>query len=209
MITLSFCVAILLIGCEGKNSSAPPNQPNGAQLTMGEGSSDSDGLNVTNGNVVLKQGQPGIAYSFSTIPGREKRFTYFLIFTYDFRNGRVMTQSSGDDLTANASHTIKAFGNDCKAEYRIELDANTKAVATESTRIAESSFDPSKGKVFLVDMKTSPPEVTQLDLELPTTIPNLEKPESAERFGSDILNQLRKANKSVDSFCLQIEADGQ
>jgi len=207
-VTLIMAGTLLLIGCDSKSTTSAPDSSGPAQLRMGEGSATSDGLSVTNGNVVLTEGRPGIAYAFATIPGQTKKFTYFLVFNHDFPEGGIATQSGGDDLTANAFHTIKSFGNECTVEYRVELNANTETVKTDSTVLADSPYDTSEGKLFLLNMKTTPPTVTQLNLELPSEIPNLEKPDAAAQFGEDTLSQLRNTDKRVDAFCLQIEQDG-
>ncbi len=194
-------VAIVLAGCNGTS----PNQ-----LLMGEGVTTSDDLSVTNGNVIVKEGQPGIAFAFATKPGQSKEFTYFLVFNHDFPNDGVnmKTQSHTDVSTADTSHTITAFGTDCKVEYRVALKADTRTVETETTLIADAPYDPSKGKLFLIDMKTTPPTVTQLHLELPSEIPNLKETDATEKFGQDTLNGLRKADKTVDDFCERIERKG-
>ncbi len=54
--------------------------------------------------------------------------------------------------------------------------------------IAGSPYDTSKGKLLLIDMKTAPPVVTQVNLELPTEIPSLKESEAAEKFGENRLN---------------------
>ena len=208
-LALIFTCALLLIGCDSQTTTSTPSRSeSSSQLLMGEGSIASNGLAVTNGNVVLKAGRPGIAFAFVTIPGQAKKFGYFLVFNHNFPEGGVATQSGGDILTAKTSHTIKSFGNECKAEFRMELNANTNTVKADKIVVADSSYNTAEGKLILIDMKTMPPTVTQLNLELPAGIPNLEKPAATEKFGEDILSQLRRTEKKVDAFCLQIEQAG-
>ena len=193
--------AIVLAGCNGTSPS---------QILMGEGTATSDDLSVTSGNVILKEGQPGIAFAFATKPGQSKEFTYFVVFNHDLGNGDVNVKSIGnsDGSTAHTFHSITAFGTDCKVEYRVGLKADRKTVETETTLIADAPYDPSKGKLFLIDMKATPPTVTQLNLELPSEIPNLKETDSVEKFSLDTLNGLRKTDKTVDEFCRRIETKG-
>lgn len=88
------------------------------------------------------------------------------------------------------------------------LNANTETVKSDTTVVADSQYNKSKGELFLIDMKTTPLKVTQLNLELPSGIPNLENPDAAEKFGENTLGQLRRTDKEVDAFCIQVEQDG-
>ena len=191
--------AIAVTGC---------NRTNPSKIVYGEGVAKSDGLSVTNGNVNLKEGQPGIACAFVIKPGRTREVTYFLVFNHDFPIGGFGTDGGSDGLTASSSHTITAFGASCKVEYRVGLNADRKTVETEATLIAGKPFDPSKGKLFLIDMKSTPPTVTQLNLELPSPIPDLEETDAVEKFTQNSLKGLRKTDKAVDEFCRRIEAKG-
>ncbi len=193
-----FC-AIVVAGC---------NHVSTSKIIYGEGQVSTEGLSVTNGNVILKEGQPGLAFAFATKPSQSKEFTYILVFNHDFPNGGVGTQSSLNGLMASTSHTITAFGANCKVEYRVGMNADRKAVDTEAILISDAPFDPSKGKLFLVDMKASPPTVTQLNLELPSQIPDLTETDAMERFAHDTLDGLRKTDKTVDEFCRRIETKG-
>ena len=83
-----------------------------------------------------------------------------------------------------------------------------QTVDSETTTIAGAPYDPAKGKFFLIDIKTAPPTVTQLNPELPWQIPDLSETAAAEKFGQDTLNGLRKTNKQIDEFCQRIEAQG-
>ena len=196
-ITLIFIVGTtVLAGC---------NDTSRNQIVMGEGQATSGDLSVTTGNVIVKEGQPGIAFAFAMTPGQSREFTYFLVFNHDFPNGGVKTQSGAAGSTADTSHTITAFGTDCAVEYLVELDADTRAVETETILVADAPYDPSKGKLFLIDMKATPPTVTQLNLELPSEIPNLKETDAAETFGQNTLNGLRKTDKTVDQFCRRIK----
>lgn len=179
-----------------------------SKMVLGEGEVTSKKLSVTTGNFILKEGQPGIAFAFATKPGQTKEFTYLMVFNCDFPNGGVTTGGNSSGSTADTFHTIKAFGNECKVEYHVGLSSDSKTVDLETTLIADARYDPSKGKLFLIDMKTMPPTVTQLKLQLPSQIPNLEQTDSVEKFGQNTLNELRKTDKTVDEFCRRIETDG-
>lgn len=85
------------------------------------------------------------------------------------------------------------------------MNADTKGIETDRTLIAGQPYDAAAGKLFLIDMKQIPPAVTQLNLKLPTDIPNLEAPDAAQKFGEDTLHQLREADKTLNAFCTQIE----
>jgi hypothetical protein len=198
--TLIFIICVIVVA--GCNRGSP------SKMILGEGQSTAEGLSLTNGNVILKEGQPGLAFAFATKPSQSKEFTYILVFNHDFPNGGIGTQSNSGGLTASTSHAITAFGADCKVEYRVGLNAVRKAVETEAILIADAPFDPTKGKLFLVDMKASPPTVTQLNLELPSHIPDLKETDAMERFAQDTLEGLRKTDKTVDEFCRRIETKG-
>lgn len=197
---LIFLAAVLaLTGC---------NRTSPSKMVLGEGQVKSDDLSATSGNLILKEGAPGIEFAFVTKPGKSKEFTYFVVFNHDFPQGGIDTRSNSDGLKAHTLHTITAFGNDCKVEYDVKLKEDRKTVDSETTTIADAPYDPAKGKFFLIDIKTTPPTVTQLNPELPSQIPDLSETEAAEKFGQDTLNGLRKTNKQIDEFCKQIETKG-
>ena len=202
MIVLS-CAAFI-VGCD-RASHTP------SHLVMGEGSAVSDNLAVSNGNVILKENQPGILFAFVTKPAQSKQFTYFVVFNHDFPTGAtnaINTSSTSDGSSANTFHTINAFGAECKVEYHVTLTDDGKNVQKETTSVADKSYEQSKGKLFLIDMKTDPPTVVQTSLDLPSVIPDLQDTESAEKFGLDALQDLRQADETVDEFCKAIVAKG-
>ncbi|WP_252853280.1 hypothetical protein [Aeoliella straminimaris] len=198
----------VLVGCTGSqpNSINAPSKPD--HLIMGEGSSISDGLSISNGNVVVIDDQPGIAFATVTPPGQSKRVAYFLVFNHDRPNARVKTEGGSSGSTANTFHTINTFGNECTVEYDVVLKDGTESIETESISISDTEYDSSKGRVFLIDMEATPPSVTQLNLDLPADVPALKEPDATKQFGQDTLNAFRKADKSVDDFCRSIEARG-
>lgn len=190
--------AMAMIGCTRTSPS---------QMIVGEAQVTSDGLALTSGNVILTEGRPGIAFALATKPGQSKEFTYFVVCNHDFPKGGVNTECACDGPTGHTSHTITAFGNNCKIEYRIGLSADKKSVEMETTLIADTPYDPSKGNLFLIDMKAAPAIVTQLDLELPSETPDLNESSAIEKFGQDTLNRLRKLDKTCDEFCRRIEIE--
>lgn len=213
LVTLTF----LPIGCDRGSprptpTSSEPAQlihgEGGASLILGEGGASSDKLSVTNGNVVQKENQPGIALAFVTKPSESKDFAYFVVFSHDFPNGGMHTQSSSDGLTARTEHTIEAFGSECNVEYLVKLTRDGAMVSTETISIAGETYDVSKGKLFLVDMKVTPATVVQINIDLPSAIPDLKETQAVEKFGEETLDELRKANMTVDEFCVRILATG-
>ena len=203
--TLVFIVTIAFFGGCNESGNVTKNGPSNASLTLGEGASASDGLSVTNGNAVLKQGQAGIAFAFTITPVRSKEFAYFIVFNHDFPEAGIDTSSENSGLEASGSHTITAFGNDCKVNYSVTLNSDNRSIEKESTQIAEEDYHRDKGRLFLIEMNSNPPNIVQLEVELPTEIPNLKEPDAAESFGRGVLNRLRETNKRVDEFCRRIE----
>lgn len=201
---LLIAIFALSVGCN-QPSLTPSKGSGNLSVTLGEGSATIDGLSVTNGNVIKKNGEPGLAFAFVAAPDRTKELTYFLVFDHSSPEGGVKTESGGAGLEASGSHTISAFGNQCTAEYSIRLDPETHSINSESIVVGGHSFSREQGPIFLVDMKSNPPSVTQRDFELPATIPELTTPNAAEGFGERILRELRKTDQRVDDFCRQIE----
>ncbi|QDV23844.1 hypothetical protein [Aureliella helgolandensis] len=199
----------VLVGCTGKQPN-PTNVPSKPQhLIMSEGNATSDGLSVSSGNVVVIENQPGIAFATVTIPKQPKRVAYFLVFNHDGPNVGVKTESESSGASGNTFHTINTYGKECTANYEVVLQEETEAVKTETVSIDDKAYDSSKGRVFLIDMKLDPPNVTQVNLHMPNNVPDLKVETDATRqFGDDTVNALRKASKTVNEFCRSIEAKG-
>ncbi|WP_145391369.1 hypothetical protein [Stieleria neptunia] len=198
----------VLVGCTGgqPNLSDASSQPQ--HLIMSEGSSTSDGLSISNGNVVVKENQPGVAFATVTLPGQSKRIAYFLVFNHDRPNAGVTSEGGSRGATASTSHTINTYGNESTAKYELVLKSGADSIETETISIDDEAFGSSKGRVFLIDMKLDPPGVSQFHLDLPTEVPELKETEATEQFSHDALTAMRKADQAVDAFCRAIEATG-
>ncbi len=138
-------------------------------------------------------------------PGHSKEIAYALIFNHDGPNTSVKSESGISDATGNTTHTMTCDGNDCNAAYHVTLSEDGKDVATESITIAGKPYDPTQGRLFLIDIESRPPTVTQMDLELPADIPDLKETEATEAFGDETLNGLRHADTNVDAFCARMD----
>ena len=201
-LTLCFVVAVSQWGrCD-----QPAGAAFAAQLLIAEGVANSNGLEVNSGNVVVKTGRPGVAFACVTTPGQSKTFAYFLIFNHDFPKALVTSQGTSDGSIAKTNHTISAFGHRCEAEYRVTLRPGQQAVASVETRVGGVRYDLTKGKVFLLEMKNAKPSVTQLNIELPTKLPRLDRTSDVEKFAERTLKRLREANEAVNAFCQASES---
>jgi hypothetical protein len=201
MIRLSTIVALiyvaLSVGCNRGNQ-------NPSRQVMGGGHAVSGKLAVSNGPVIQLENHPGILFAFVTKPNRPKALTYCVVFNHDFPAAAfnsMKTSSTSDGTNAGTSHTIRAFGATCNVEYQVTLADDGETVAEETTFVGGNSYDPSQGKLFLIDMKSNPVAVTQVDLDLPSAIPDMQEVEAAEKFGLDTLKGLREASETVDAFC--------
>ena len=198
--------ATVVIATRGIADATAPSSDE-AELVVAEGVASSDGLTVTNGNIVMENGRPGIAFAFVTKPGQDKEFTYFLVFAHNFPKGDVESRSKSDGLRASTYHEISSFGNKLKVQYRVALEPQEKVAVSEKTLLADKTFDSSKGKVFLVNMKTSSPRIEQVYAELPSTFPDLRNTDTVARFAAKALYELRDKHKAINAFCKQLEDD--
>ena len=185
------------VGCDTKRETA--------EMVFAEGQAASEDLAVSNGNIILKTQQPGVAFAFVTKPQEAKEFAYFAIFNHDFPNGKVGTHSSSDGFAAETHHSLQAFGNECMIQYSLTLAEDGKTVTAETLGVEGVDYDAANGKVFLIDMRATPPQTVQLDLALPRSIPSLKSPQQTDEFGTNILQGLRTANRQVDAFCSAID----
>ena len=167
-------------------------RPHQQQLRIGAGSSKSGALSVSQGNVLVQEGQPGIAYAHATKAGQRKELVYFLIFSHDSPAMTVEIGASGTEIEAETYHTINSFGNECTAKYRVALSAGGEVVK-ESITVGKKSYDPDETKLFMIDMKATPPTITAIAHEV-----------TGENLSFDFLRRLRTANSAIDKFCRRV-----
>ncbi|MBL8814410.1 MAG: hypothetical protein JNL58_00155 [Planctomyces sp.] len=198
----------VLAGCTGGEptpSSAPTQYQ---ELIMSEGNSTSDALSISNGNVVVKANQPGVAFATVTPPGQSRRIAYFLVFNHDPSNSGVKTEGESTRASAQTFHTISTYGHESTVKYEVVLKSGTESIETESITLNGEAIDSSKGRLLLIDMKHDPPGVSQFNVDLPTELRELKEPDDTEQFSQNTLNEIRKAEMIVDAFCQAIEAQG-
>lgn len=196
--TLVFVVSFsFLMGCL-------PDEP--SHITMAEGNATTDGLSISNGNYILKEGQPGVAFATVTTPGQSKKMAYFLAFNHSMPDAGVGTESNGNGSNANTLHTLRSFGRECTVKYGVDLGEEAQATVEERLSIDAEPYDLSEGRVFLINTESSPSSITQLDLDLPTDVPPLKEVDATQEFGYSTLRALRRADKTVDEFCQSIDA---
>ncbi len=197
----------LLAGCDADEMAGTGDPSSDERIIYAEGSAVSDGLSISSGNVIIQSNQPGIAFATVTTPEQPKSLAYFLVFNHDLANkAGVKTGCGSNGTTANTFHTLNCFGNQCTVAYKIVLENDAHDVAIEELTIGKS-FDPDNGRVFLIDMKVAPPELTQLKLQLPADVPSLKATHETQKFGQATLTALRKADPTVDDFCQQATPD--
>ena len=168
---------------------------------MNAGVVGNDSFSLSHGNLILQQNQPGIAFSFVKTPGRQKEFTYFTVFNHEFPNlNKLSSRSRADSSDGNCALSFSAFGNECLIEYSVTLNPDDRNIKQETTSIAGRDYDQKKGRVFLIDMKTTPVTIEQLDVELPTEIPDLKDTNTMDEFGQQTLQTLRKADVRLEEF---------
>lgn len=130
------------------------------------------------------------------------------MFNHDLANDAgVKIECDSDGTTANTSHTLTCFSNECTVAYKVVLAEDSHAVDTETITI-DKPYDPAKGRVFLIDMKVAPLAVTQLNLELPADVPSLTATDATQEFGRATLTALREGDTTVDDFCQRATAEG-
>ena len=178
-------------------------------LVVGGGGVETDGLSISSGNVVIRGGKPGIAMATVTTPGSPKRVVYCLIFTHDPSTSTVTTKATSEGTTATTFHNIESFKHPCPVKYYIELDVEDRTVAGETLSLNGANFEPTNGRVFLIDFEDNPPAVTQLLLELPSEVPDLSNVEQMEQFGTETLKTLRGNDQRAEDFCHQFELECQ
>jgi len=203
-LVLTTCVA-LLAGCADEQSKPPASPSPTRSLVMSEGTSSGDGLSISNGNVVVKENEPGIAFATVTTPGQPRRIVYFVVFNHDRPHSGITTEGGSTGATADTFHTITTYGKASTVRYEVVLKKETESIEAETISIDDKVFDSTQGRVFLIDMKQNPPSATQFNFDLPADLPELTATDATEQFAQDTLNAIRTADEAVDAFCRTIE----
>ena len=204
ILVLATCFAVLA-GCADEQSKPPASPSPTRSLVMSEGTSSGDGLSISNGNVVVKENEPGIVFATVTTPGQPRRIVYFVVFNHDRANAGINTEAGSTGATADTFHRITTYGKTSTVRYEVVLKNETESIEAETITIDDKVFDSTQGRVFLIDMKQSPPSVTQFNVDLPVELPELTATDATEQFAQDTLDTIRTVNDAVDTFCRTIE----
>ncbi len=175
------------------------------KLVLRGSRSTSDKLAISGGNLVVVAPQPGILFGTVTKPAGAEEFTYLVLFRYglprsDGSERGLRFQCGSDGQTAETSNTIELNGKRIEASYRIELDEERAAVASEKLTVGGQQRDPAAGLVFLIDLSEEAPIYHQKRVELPEISGALETPQDVERLAETIRASLARQDPEIAEF---------
>jgi hypothetical protein len=106
---------------------------------------------------------------------------------------------SAENAGGQSKQTIVIDGNGIQIDYAVKMGADKK-LSSQSLTINKKAVDLAKGRVFLVDLTTSPPRWEQRKLDLPAEVAAATSKKDAEALVKKVLASLVKQDKKVQAF---------
>ena len=171
------------------------------EVIHGTSAARSDAIELHTGGLVVRTGEAGVAFGSLRL-GRGKRSPAYVLIL-DHRLGGEGKSAfddsvSADDDSAQAKQTITIDGHTLKLAYRVSLDA--RKPAKESLTLNGKAVDLAHGRVFLVDLRSSPPRWEQLEVELPLEVDAATSKKAASAVVAKLLAHLRGKDRRVKEF---------
>ena len=154
---------------------------------------------LAEGYTVIGEGAPGIGFGLSQ-KGREKvQISYFVIFKNDYTSTESKT---------GFTHAVQGRRGLFQATYTTQVNDATLTIMHqigggkgELLSVCGETFQPAKGRVFLVDLTAKRPAVQQLKLALPAQAAKQDRKESdVETIAEDVLAEIVKKDETVRKF---------
>ena len=169
-------------------------------------------LSIRTPTVLIKPPEAGVTFSTVTIPGKQERFAYLILFNYGGELSHYSSSSPNTKGLGNGgiesprgrwAEIIVGFTVDAKpveGHYYVELDDSLTQVQTETMAIGENKYEISAGRVFLMNLTTAPPSCHQLDVVMPPVPNNSRLPDDALKAAADIRQILHDRHPDIAEF---------
>jgi hypothetical protein len=173
------------------------------QFIQGTSGSRTDSLEIHAGGLVVREGEAGSAFGTLRAGKGKRRLSYFVVFKHRL-NGEGKSdfteEATAEDAGGESKQTLTIDGKVLRLEYKVKLDPGTKKVASETLVVNGKSVDVSGGRVFLVDLTTSPPKWEQRKLNLPDDVAEVTSKKAAEELTRKVLASLAKQDRKAKAF---------
>jgi len=176
-------------------------------LVSGAGGTASGKLWISNGNLVLTDVEPGIAYGMVQKPGTGREFSYFLILKHDLQVTDLTLSdvlpksgSRNDGLKGTTTQTVQVGTAKIDVAYTIELNPAGSEVLQETLHVGDEAVDIAAGRVFLVDLTANPLTIVQRKVALGKNLPATRDTEGVAGLARETLAALKSADGQVRDF---------
>jgi hypothetical protein len=173
-------------------------------LQQGVAGLRTDALEVQVGGVVLRTGEPGVIFGVVRI-AKGKRFpAYVILVRHRVGKEEGANESSEEvvleDRIARSRHSLLIEGKRLHLHQRIELAPDGAKILREEFRFGDKTFDPSNGRVFVLDLTGGTPRWEQRKLDLPSEVGELDNPRAAEEFARTQTTELSRQDRKIKAF---------
>ena len=173
------------------------------EVIQGTTAARSDAVELHAGGLVAREREAGVAFGSVRLARGKRAPAYVLIL--DHRLGgegksEFADSASADENKAEAKQTITIDGHTLELEYRLALEPRTRKLVKESLTLNDKAIDLTRGRVFLVDLRSSPPRWEQVKVELPAEVDAATAKKSASTLAATLLAHLRGKDRRVKEF---------
>ena len=163
------------------------------------------GWRFSAGMLSLQTNESGVVFGMQKTPSGKSEISYVVIFSRTISEDGVRMRGNndanikfdGEVATVTQGITLDANSIEFKFEFQVDREAVTFQLAKITNDNKE--IDPSKGAVFLVDLRTSPVTYEQVNAKL-AAVPYPDDQEEIKDLARQITTQLKSENDRVREF---------
>lgn len=186
--TVAIAFVILLLGSSGCGKATTGNS------TIQGSRGSSDDLSISSGNLVSRQGKPGVLFGTAKPTGSAEQFSYLIVFRHAGPLADASTtyeaKNSASGKKGSSTCTVGENGKTIQADYEIELD-DTGKISKEQLKVGGKVVDLAAGRFFLIDLTSPSPAYVQKNSDQLGAIKALETLQDVENVASSTLDALK------------------
>lgn len=178
-----------------------------AQIKVVSSGSSSSGRkgSFSSGGRVIQPGQPIMLFGTKGKPEEKRGFAYVVLMQIEPDNGANLNHSENASLSSTGNRvtlrdTFTINGKGAALSLDLELNPKTHKTTKETLRLNGRTWDPNKGRLFLVDARAGKPFVTQVKTTLPSDLPDPKETEMLTAMAKDFIAQVRKQDPACREF---------
>ena len=170
-----------------------------AETIQAPSGSKSAQLEVQTGGLVLRDGEAGSAFGTVRLGKGKRQLSYFVVVKHELGKAEKSEFNEDSDLDNKKGKTKQLLSMDGKSvEIVYEVRLGDKETS-ETLTINKKTYDPKKGRVFLLDLTGEKPQWEQRKVDLPAEVEANNK-KATEELAKKVLASIAEKDKKAKEF---------